>query len=186
MHNSELSSEDKLTRLVRDKGIRSWNELTEFIRFLPYGRNRNRMDLSLVLTEKKGTCSSKHAFLKQIADLNNVPDVKLILGVYKMSRENTPKIACVLEEKSIPYIPEAHCYLKIRGKQVDLTTKGTDFSRIEKDILEEKEIEPKQVAEFKVSFHKEFLRKWLPKSGLTFSFDEIWSIRESCIQNLAE
>ena len=42
----------------------SFEELIVKVKNLPYGRNANRYDFSLVLSENKGTCSSKHAFLK--------------------------------------------------------------------------------------------------------------------------
>jgi hypothetical protein len=38
--------------------------LIEKVKNIPYGRNSNRTDFSLVISENKGTCSSKHAFLK--------------------------------------------------------------------------------------------------------------------------
>jgi hypothetical protein len=55
-------SKDNLTLQLKNLGINNWNELTKYIQNLPYGRNANRKDLSLILTEQKGTCSSKHAF----------------------------------------------------------------------------------------------------------------------------
>ena len=86
----KLTSKDKLTNLVRSKGIETWNELTEFIKTLPYGRNKNRTDFGLVISEKKGTCSSKHALLKSIADLNNILNIDLVIGIYRMTELNTP------------------------------------------------------------------------------------------------
>ena len=44
------------------------------------------------MKENKGTCSSKHAFLKKVADWNNIKNVKLILGMYQMNELNTQKI----------------------------------------------------------------------------------------------
>lgn len=84
----KLTSKDKLTELAKSNGVETWNELTEFIKKLPYGRNKNRTDSSLVLFEQKGTCSSKHALLKSIADLNNVPNIKLIIGIYRITQLN--------------------------------------------------------------------------------------------------
>lgn len=182
----KLTSKDKLTELAKSKGIETWNELTEFIKNLPYGRNKNRTDFGLVLSEKKGTCSSKHALLKNIADLNNVPNIKLIIGIYRMSESNTPKIGTELTYNSIKFIPEAHCYLKINGNRVDLTTKKSEFKKIEKDIIQEKEIKPEQVAEFKVTYHKKFIESWLKENDSEFEFDQIWQIREKCIENLTE
>jgi hypothetical protein len=50
----------------------NFESLLEKVKVIPYGRNLNRHDFSLVLSENKGTCSSKHAFLKDFADKNNI------------------------------------------------------------------------------------------------------------------
>lgn len=181
-----LSSNDELTHLVKERDITSWNQLTAFIRNLPYGRNANRSDLSLVLSEEKGTCSSKHALLKQIADLNNIPDIKLILGMYRMNQQNTPKIGTALSEHSIDFIPEAHCYLKIKGERIDFTARGSEFQRLEASIIQELEIEPWQVSDFKVDYHKSFIKQWLKDTDSSFTFDQVWQIRERCIASLSE
>jgi hypothetical protein len=184
MTDYKLISNDELTELAMSNGIKTWNQLTNFIKALPYGRNKNRKDLGLVLSEKKGTCSSKHALLKSIADFNNVPNIDLIIGIYRMTESNTPKIGTELTENSIKFIPEAHCYLKINGNRIDLTTKESEFDKIKKDILQEKEIEPNQVSKFKVDYHKDFVKRWLKETNSKFTFNEIWSIREKCIENL--
>lgn len=180
-----LNSKDELTLLIKDNGINTWNMLTKFIRHLPYGRNSNRRDSSLVIKEKKGTCSSKHAFLKKVANLNNLPDVKLILGLYKMNSTNTPKIGNVLSHNKIEFLPEAHCYLNINGERIDYTSNNSDFNRIKNDILIEQEIEPHQVAEYKVQYHKAFLKTWIKEQNISFNFNEIWGFREQCIVNLS-
>lgn len=183
--NYKLHAKDQLTSLIKDKGITTWNELTLHIQYLPYGRNANRTDFSLVLIEEKGSCSSKHAFLKHVADLNNLPDIKLILGMYKMNSMNTPKIGNVLIENKIDYIPEAHCYLSVEGERVDLTSRNSDFKKIKDAILLEQEIEASQVAEFKVDFHKTFIKNWIETDNIPFAFDKIWKVREACINNLS-
>jgi hypothetical protein len=180
----KLNSNDSLTQLLCSNGMVTWNETLIFTKNLPYGRNENRDDLSLVLKENKGTCSSKHAFLKEIANLNDIPNVELIVGLYKMNEANT-KIGNVLSENNIEYIPEAHCYLKINGERLDLTSKEADFEKIKTDLIQEIVIEPYQVGEFKVNYHKEFLEKWLNESTLNHTFEELWSIREKCIENLS-
>lgn len=180
-----LKSKDDLTELAKSNGLKSWNELAKFIKNLPYGRNKNRTDLGLVLSERKGTCSSKHALLKAIADLNEIPNIKLILGIYKMNHVNTPKIGTELLDNSIPFIPEAHCYLKVGHTRVDLTSNESAFAKIEKDIMQEIEIEPEQVSAFKVTYHKAFLKTWIINNNFEFSFSQLWEIRERCIENLS-
>ena len=179
-----LKSDDQLTTLVINKGLNTWNELLEYTRNLPYGRNANRSDLSLIVLENKGTCSSKHAFLKKIAEENDFQQVKLILGMYRMNNVNTAKIGSVLSSKGLSYLPEAHCYLKIDNRRVDITNSNSDISTWEGDILEEFEISAEQVNTFKVEYHQSYLRKWIIDNNIPFDFESIWNIREECIKNL--
>lgn len=183
--NPNLKANKSLTTLAKSKGLKTWNELLHHIRHLPYGRNKSRTDFSLVFSEGKGTCSSKHALLKSIADENNLP-VKLILCLYKMTEKNTPGIAPTLTEQKIDFIPEAHCYIEFENERLDLTNASSDLSRIDSEILEEIEITPDQIGEFKVVYHKEYLRSWTQQNDLNFSFEEIWEIREDCIFNLSK
>lgn len=161
-------------------------ELIEKVKHIPYGRNSNRYDFTLVISENKGTCSSKHAFLKDFANKNNIPNIKLYIGIFKMNEENTSKIFPLLSENQINYIPEAHCYLKVDGIPLDITTSESFYAKIKNDILEEIEIEPIQVANYKVNYHKDFLKKWIIETSQNITFNEIWTIREKCIQKLSE
>ncbi len=163
----------------------NWEETLNFVKQIPYGRNANREDFSLVISENKGTCSSKHAYLKEFASKNNIPNVQLIMGIYKMTEANT-NIGKILTDHNISYIPEAHCYLKIDGKTVDVTSKEADFNKIKTDLLEEIEIEPYQVADFKVNYHKDFIKKWIVATNQSKNFEEFWRIREQCITKLSQ
>jgi hypothetical protein len=164
--------------------IMNFQETINFVKQIPYGRNSNREDFSLIISENKGTCGSKHAYLKDFADKNKIPNVHLIIGIYRMNKQNT-KIGNILSENNIEYIPEAHCYLKIDGKTVDITSKDADFEKIKADLLEEIEIEPFQVADFKVNYHQDFIKNWLLENNSKFTFNKIWEIREMCILSLS-
>ena len=181
--NKYLNAEGKLTSLLPSPI--TWANTVKYVQELPYGRNSSRYDPSLVLSEMKGTCSSKHAVLKLIADENNIENVKLILCLYKMKASNTPGIDKVLEKYGVEYLPEAHCYLDIEGVKSDFTNPNADLSAIENDLIEESEIQPDQVGEYKVNYHQDYVKKWIEQSGLSFSFSEIWKIREECIQALS-
>ncbi|MCW1148711.1 hypothetical protein [Flavobacterium lacisediminis] len=164
----------------------NFEELIEKVKNIPYGRNANRYDFTLVLSENKGTCSSKHAFLKDFADKNEIKNVKLYIGIFKMNEVNTPKLGDLLSKNNINYIPEAHCYLKINQIPVDATTSDSFYDKIKLDILEEIEIIPNQVSDFKVAYHKAFLKKWIEETNQNNTFEEIWKIREQCISKLSE
>lgn len=179
-----LSSEDPLTNLVREKSIDTWSDLLDFTQKLAYGRNQNREDFSLVVRESKGTCSSKHAFLKKLADLNGLENVKLVLGIYKMDHTNTPKIQSTLTNSGLDYLPEAHCYLKINNIRLDVTSENSNMDNLAGALLEELEIEPEQANTFKVDYHKTYIKNWMAENSITMSFKEVWEIRERCIKKL--
>lgn len=181
-----FNSSDYLTSLIKEKGIKNWSELMEFTRNLPYGRNLNREDFSLIITESKGTCSSKHSFLKKVADQNNFDNVKLILGMYRMNNLNTPKIGNIILERGLEYIPEAHCYLKLNNQRIDITNNNADIENLIGDIIEEIEIEPEQVNAFKVDYHKKYLQNWINENEIKINLDKIWEIREKCIMKLQQ
>ena len=164
----------------------NFKELIDKVKKLPYGRNANRYDFSLVLSENKGTCSSKHAFLKDYADKNDIKNVKLYIGIFKMNEKNTPKLNNLLSKNDIKYIPEAHCYLKINEVPVDVTTTDSFYDKIKHEIVEEIEIIPNQVSDFKIAYHKAFLRKWIKETHQKHTFEKIWNIREQCISKLSE
>ena len=44
-----FNSTDNLTALIKEKEIKNWSDLIEYTRNLPYGRNLNREDFSLVI-----------------------------------------------------------------------------------------------------------------------------------------
>ena len=162
----------------------TWEETVNFVKHIPYGRNSNRYDFSLVISENKGTCSSKHAYLKDFANKNAIPNVMLIIGIYKMTEHNTT-IGNLLSLNSLTYIPEAHCYLKINKTVIDATSSDSNFDLIKDVILEEIVIEPNQVGTYKIAYHQAFLKKWIVENNIPFTFDEIWDIREKCIEKLA-
>jgi hypothetical protein len=181
-----LPSTDPLTSLVKEKGISTWSELMDFTQQLPYGRNQNREDFSLVIRENKGTCSSKHSFLKKVADLNKFDNVKLILGMYRMNHLNTPKIGKTISDSGLTYIPEAHCYLQLNNQRIDITHGNANMDHLMGDIMEEMYIEPEQVNTFKVDYHKKYIQKWMMENKVELDFEKVWEIREQCIKKLEQ
>lgn len=158
----------------------------KYMHRIPYGRNSDRADFRLVLKENKGTCGTKHAFMRAIADLNGVSNVKLVIGIYRMNQYNTPKIGPELRQNGVSYFPEAHVYLRILGKRIDLTRSDMDFEQMRSSILAERVITPEQIGAYKMRFHKTYLRKWLTKTQLKFSLEELWAMRERCIAHLSD
>ena len=172
------------TDLAREKGILTWDALKSYIAALPYGRTSNPKDALSVLQDGRGTCSGKHAYLACYALENAIPHVRLMISLFKMSAESTPKIADVLTHFHLDYIPEAHCYLLENNVPGDYTRPGKFFNDFEKRILETHELDPEKAAEQKTALHKAYMKKWLSEMFLPYSFEEIWRIREACIASL--
>mgnify|MGYP000937113251 CR=1 FL=1 len=170
-----------------NRNILTFNQATLFVQELDYGRNTDKDDLACVFTDNCGTCSTKHALLKRLADENNFGSVKLIVGLFRMNKNNTPEISATLSQNNLEYIPEAHCYLKFENQILDLTkinSKPTDFLD---ELIEEIEILPEQITDYKVNYHKNYLAAWLDNNKqLNLTLNDIWKIREQCIQDLAK
>jgi len=185
MKENFLNGQNHLTKLFRQKGMSNWPEILSWVHQLPYGRNDNREDLSSVIREEKGTCSSKHALLKAVADDNKIKQVDLVMGIYLMHPQNTPGIASVLDEIGLSAIPEAHCYLSIEGKRRDFTFPEVAPESFQLTLLEERIIPVEAVFQQKIQWHQEFLKQWINKHGIQHSFSEIWATREACIMQLS-
>lgn len=176
----------EISELFLSRNIQTFQEAAEFIQNLNYGRNSNKDDLKTLFSDNKGTCSTKHAVLKQLASENNFNEVKLFLGIFKMNKKNSPKVAKTLTKNGLNYIPEAHNYLKFNNIILDFTKPNSSAKDFVKDLIFETEIKINEINKPKIEKHKLFLQNWLkenPKVNLTL--EEIWKIREDCIQDLS-
>ncbi len=167
-------------------GCGSFRSAAKYLHELPYGRNADRANFRLVLLEHRGTCSTKHALLTAVALEQNLP-LSLTIGIYDMTEANTPGVGHVLAAHQLESIPEAHCYLRYAGRRVDITRSGVSPQAAITQIRDEWTIEPSQIGAHKVALHQQYLRGWIREQRhLSFSLEELWSIREACIIALGE
>jgi|ERR1700741_1597679 len=181
-----IRSTGKISEGFIKKDILSFKEAADWVRSLPYGRNADKNDLTTVFSDGCGTCSTKHALLKQLAIENDFEGLQLVIGLFKMNGNNTPEAAAALARHGLSYIPEAHNYLKYNDAILDYTKPTFDPAGFVNDIIKEIEIMPDQIADFKVTFHKDYLNGWLGSNpGIKLTLSELWSVREECIRDLA-
>jgi hypothetical protein len=185
MFNFSLSLNSPLSKLLLTKEITDFKSAIAYIHQLPYGRTSDRSDYNLILLENKGTCATKHAFLKQLAIENNQDAVELYIGIYQMNETNTKGVGSVLNNYNLDYIPEAHTYLKINGNLLDITRATENKTSFEDSLLTEQQILPHQIGDFKVNWHQTFLKQWITDEQLPYAVQEIWNIREECILALS-
>jgi len=174
-----------VTRPFRDRGITDFAAAAHYVQSLPYGRTSRRDDVTLVLTEGRGTCSTKHALLAALGAEIGL-DVILTLGIYEMSEANTPGVGPVLARHGLTAIPEAHCYLVSDGRRIDVTRDVTAAEPIPA-FLHEEPIRIDQIGDYKVDLHRRVLAEWMSRDvaahGRTLS--DLWAIREECIARLS-
>jgi hypothetical protein len=115
-----LDASGEVGRRFAVLGLMGYRDAARHVLGLPYGRNSDRSDWRLVLEERCGTCSTKHALLTELARENDHP-VSLVLGIYEMDEINTPGVGPVLQRYGLKCVPEAHCHLVYKGTRVDLT-----------------------------------------------------------------
>lgn len=169
-----------------ERGIYAFDKACQYVQQLPYGRNTDKSNPLVALQEGKGTCSTKHALLKNLADELGIPNIRLFTGIFRMGAQNTPRIADVLTTYRIPYMPEAHCYLKYENTVYDYTFPGVFTPLFLPELIQEIEIIPSQTTDYKVAYHRDFLKDWIQNEQLPYRLDEIWKIREACIQALGQ
>jgi hypothetical protein len=110
----------RVTSAFLSVGKVDFRAAAKYVCELPYGRNSDPDVPLIVLAERRGTCSTKHALLRRLA-MEQGFDATLILGIYEMTERNTPPVGGVLRQHGISSLLEAHCYLRIGGKSIDVT-----------------------------------------------------------------
>ncbi len=183
--NFKLQPKGDISNRLIEMGFEDFEGVTDWVRNLPYERISDKKNIGLTITENRGTCGSKHAFLKTIAEEQEQYQITLFIGVFKMSPANTQGISSILTQHNLQYIPEAHCYLKFEGKRYDFTSPTLELEKIEAVLMEELEVQPNQIAGFKTRYHRHFIQKWLDKEGMNKTLNKIWEAREACIQRLS-
>jgi hypothetical protein len=183
--NFKIKGTGPLSILCLDKGLNDFESICNYVQSLPYGRNTDRSNYHSVLNENKGTCSTKHAFLKQVAIEQNALHIQFYLGIYKMQEHNTKGVGKVLSNYNLNYIPEAHTYLKFNNHILDFTRHEESNTFFKEFLLLEKKILPEQIGNYKIEMHKNYIKTWRVKENIPYAFEELWLIREACISALS-
>jgi hypothetical protein len=180
----DLKSDFSAFELCKKHSIHTFSELCEFVQHVPYKRISNTSDYSLILSENRGTCSSKHGLLTQALEHHQKNEVELIVGIYLMNSETNPQVTSILKEYQLEKIPEAHCYLRYNGKRYDFTSKHINIEKIEPFLVREQRCESQQLVNWKPMIHRHFMEAWIKRNAIPYSLVELWEIREKCINAL--
>lgn len=172
----------------RARGARTLRDAGRVLQEMAYGRLAEGHTYRQVLHDGRGTCSTKHAVLAEVATEAGVAAL-LTVGLYDMCEANTPGVGDILTAAGLPSIPEAHCYVILDGDRIDVTRARTIQTYDIGEIHDEFVVEPEELATHKESIHREFLSTWMAAHPALVDGRgevEMWNIRELCIAALAE
>lgn len=163
-------------------GISDFYDAFNYVKKLSYGRISNRKDPTLVLTEKKGTCSSKHNLLALLAEENDFDKVRLMLCIFKMNTDNVYGSKEILQKYDLDFIPEAHNFLLINNKVFDATWESMPARTPTDDILVSKPVEVNWNIKYKEQYHKNYINHH--SANWKYSTNQLWDIRSDIIESL--
>ena len=168
-----------LSLLFRERGCETLADAAAHLAALPYGR-LTASEPEQVLLQARGTCSTKHA-LFALTCREAGQNVKLMIGFFPMSENNTPGVGAVLQKSGLEAIWEAHCYVQTPDGSIDLT--GLPSGETAVELIDEVEIEPNEIAK-KVELHRNALGVWAERGGIDRTIEDLWKLRECCIAAL--
>lgn len=173
------------TESVKAIGLQTLHEVAHWVWRLPYGRTQDRANYLLIPKEQKGACSGKHALIAKVAEETEVP-LFLTVGIFMMNQENTPGIKSILSDAGLESIPEAHCFLTFNNLKYDFTSyQHGNFPIPKMKFLAEERISPAQIGAYKIQIHRRWVERWAVETKQPLTLDELWNIRETCIEALA-
>ena len=182
--NHLLANGGILSREFRVRGCNNWKEALCYVNQIPYARNSDINNFHLVLEEKRGTCSTKHALLAALAEEQSFP-LQLMMGLLEMNAERFPLLAPVLSKYGLAAVVETHCYLGYQGERIDVTFPEKITYPIASDFLKEWNITPREIGDKKIELHQQEMKLWMAKKKIPYTFEEMWKIREECIDALS-
>lgn len=182
--NPTINSQGKVSKAFLDKNISTLWDAIKYVYQLPYIRTTDRENYFQVLDEHRGVCSTKHALIAALAEELSI-QLKLTLGLFLITRENTPEITSILDHYHLEAIPEAHSYLKYNKHILDITFPDAVEFSFNTKVEHEIPLTPQQIGAFKVEKHHAFLYEWM-KDKPDLNFDLIWTAREEWIEKLIQ
>ena len=139
--NAEIIPSGDISRKFLDLGIKTFQKACLYIHNLDYGYNSDKDDKMILFKENRGSCTTKHGVIAQLAEELNIPLYKKI-GIYKLTEDIATGTGKILGKYNIPYIPMIHCFLVYEKYRFDITegnNNGKNTS-IEEFIHDEKVI----------------------------------------------
>lgn len=123
--NPTLTAGSPVQDVFLGHGIASFRDACTWVQHLEYGDTTSGHTAAALLTEQRGTCSTKHGVIAMLAAEIGLP-VHKHLGFYRMDDAMVPGVRGLLEPFGLPFVPMVHCFLRYGDVHVDLTEGNRD------------------------------------------------------------
>lgn len=174
-----LLAKTALCAEVRAHGFFHFDRLAEHVRALPFGRPRWANDPLAVLHEGRGTCSSKHRLLAEVAHACGHDEVGLGIGLYEMNAHNSPGVGPVLQAAGLDSIIDTRCHLTVGAHRFDFSGLGAGEASPFDALLAEHRVQPTELSVTNDRLLREALASWASTRGITPASAR--ALREACV-----
>jgi hypothetical protein len=104
-----------------ERGVTSYRAAAYWTLRLPYGANDDYRSNSVVFSQGRGTCFSKHGIMAELAGELGL-EIHKYLSFYLCDASYFPQSLGFLSRSGLPGVPRVHCVLMADGSMLDLTT----------------------------------------------------------------
>jgi hypothetical protein len=184
----EIKQDFLVSNAFKTRGCKRFLDACAYVANLPYARNAHPTNQLIPLLENRGTCTTKHQLLATLAYEQGVDDLEVMIGFFKMNKQNMPAIGPVLAKYKLDYIVEAHTYLRFREVYLDFTNATSNENQdYRKTLIQELSVDTFQLFDYKVMVHQLFLENQIEidPAAAKYTIEQLWGIREECILALS-
>ncbi len=119
-------------------------QAANYVKRLPYGRNRTTEDSMILFQDGFGNCLAKHGIIARLAE-----ELELAIyrheGFYRLNDQIVTGVGAILAANGLSYIPRTHCFLSFEKKYVDLTDGNcTGKNGLIEEYIEITRVKPEQ------------------------------------------
>jgi hypothetical protein len=139
--DAEITLSGEISKKFLDLGIKTFTNACLYVHNIEYGYNSDKDDRMILFKENKGSCTTKHGVIAELAKELDIPLYKKV-GIYKLTEEITNGADEILQKHEVPFIPMVHCFLVFENFRFDLTEGNNNGKKtsIEEFIHDEKVI----------------------------------------------
>jgi len=109
-----------VSKAFLSRGLATLPQAANYVKRLPYGRNRSAEDAMILFQDGFGDCLAKHGIIARLAEELEVA-VHRLEGFYRLTEDIVTGVGAILAAYGLSYIPRTHCFLSFEKHYVDLT-----------------------------------------------------------------